>query len=323
MSEMAPLPPFALHRPNTVDECLALMAAYPQAKLIAGGTDLLPSMKQGLFRPANLISTHRIAALKVVDIQGTSFSIGSGFTLLDVQTNGLIAEPYPALAAACAQVATPTIQAMGTLGGNILLDTRCLWYNQSEFWRGALGGCLKCEGTICHVAPQGTGCYAVQSADTVPVLMLMGAEVEFAGAQGTRRMAVADLYDKDGRVGPQLNGLELLVRIILPAPTGQIAFRKLRVRAAIDYPLLLTAVRVDRDPQGRPIGGAVVLSALGPQPLQVEGVSDAIAAGDIAGAAELAFKQALPLATHTTASTWRKKMVRVEVRRALNSLIGD
>jgi 4-hydroxybenzoyl-CoA reductase subunit beta len=322
MSEMAPLPPFSLHRPDTVKECLALMAAHPKAKLIAGGTDLLPSMKQGLFRPAHLISTHRIAALKVVDVQGTSTSIGSGVSLLDAQSNGLITASYPALAAACAQVATPTIQAMGTLGGNIMLDTRCLWYNQSEFWRGALGGCLKCEGQICHVAPKGTGCYAAHSADTVPVLILLGAEVEFQGAQGTRRVAVADLYDKDGLVGTRVNGLELLVRVILPAPTGQLAFRKLRVRAAIDYPLLLTAVRVDRDTQGQPTGGAVVLSALGPQPLQVDGVSEAIAAGDIAGAAELAFKQALPLSTHGTASTWRKKMVRVEVRRALSSLLG-
>jgi 4-hydroxybenzoyl-CoA reductase subunit beta len=211
---------------------------------------------------------------------------------------------------------------MGTLGGNLMLDTRCIWYNQSQFWRDSLGGCLKCEGEICHVAPKGEGCYAAHSADTVPVLMLLGAQVEFASSGGTRRTPVAELYPEDGLYGPKAKAGELLTRVLIPAPSGVIAYRKLRTRGAIDYPLLLTAVRVDRDAAGAPIGGAIVLSALGPNPLQVQGVSEAIAAGDTEAAAELAFKQALPLSTHNGASTWRKKMVRVEVRRALAGILG-
>jgi 4-hydroxybenzoyl-CoA reductase subunit beta len=323
MSEMAPLPPFALHRPTTVEACIELMATHADAKIVAGGTDLLPSMKQGLFEPPTLISIHDIAALKSIEVQGTTTSIGSGVTLLDAQNDGLITHPYPALGEACSQVGTPTIQAMGTLGGNLLLDTRCIWYNQSAFWRDSLGGCLKCEGSVCHVAPKGSGCYAAHSADTVPVLMLLKAEAEFVGPNGTRRVPVSELYDSDGLKGPLLKGAELLTRIIVPAPKGRIAFRKLRVRAAIDYPLLLTAIRVDHDESGALSGGAIVLSAIGPQPLEIQGVSEAIRARDIDGAAEIAFKQAMPLSTHNTASTWRKKMVRVEVRRALTTLLEN
>jgi 4-hydroxybenzoyl-CoA reductase subunit beta len=322
MSEMLPLPRFSLLQPNSVEQCTALLAEHPEAKLIAGGTDLLPSMKYGIFSPPTLVSTGGIASLKAIEEIDGGLSLGASLTHWDLQSHPQVQALYPALVTACSQVATPTLQAMGTLGGNLMLDTRCIWYNQSQFWRDSLGGCLKCEGEICHVAPKGEGCYAAHSADTVPVLMLLGAQVEFASSGGTRRTPVAELYPEDGLYGPKAKAGELLTRVLIPAPSGVIAYRKLRTRGAIDYPLLLTAVRVDRDAAGAPIGGAIVLSALGPNPLQVQGVSEAIAAGDTEAAAELAFKQALPLSTHNGASTWRKKMVRVEVRRALAGILG-
>lgn len=323
MSEMLPLPEFELHHPESVEDCVALLQEHPEAKLIAGGTDLLPSMKYGLFAPPTLISTKRIRALRELGTENGGLQIGASLTHRELQKSPAVAERLPILGQVCSQIATPTLQAMGTLGGNIMLDTRCIWYNQSELWRTALGGCLKCEGSVCHVAPKGSGCYAAHSADTIPVLLLSNAEVEFAGPQGLRRVRLRDLYHSDGLIGTHTQPTELLTRILIPEPQGTIAYRKLRVRASLDYPLLLTAVRIDRDETGACTGGAVALSSIGPRPVLLEEeLSGLIREGDVGAAAEAAYKLTMPLSTHNTSSLWRKKMVRVEVRRALNQLMS-
>lgn len=323
MSSMLPLPSFDLQRPTSVDDATRALADHETSRLIAGGTDLLPSMKYGIFSDPVLISTQRIQGF--ADIAATDdggLRIGAGATLRNVKRHPVVAEKYPALADACGTIATPTIQAMGTLGGNVMLDTRCVWYNQSTFWRDSLKGCLKCEGTLCHVAPKGTGCYAAHSADTVPVLTLLDARAEFASVRGTREVALSELYDVDGRTWIKKERDELLTAIILPpAAPASLVHRKLRARGAIDYPLLLTAAKLDRDAQtGAVTGGRVILSAVGPQPIEVDGVSELLAAGETERVAEIAYKQIFPLATHVWSSTWRKKMIRVEVRRALESL---
>jgi 4-hydroxybenzoyl-CoA reductase subunit beta len=320
MADMLPLPPFELHQPTTVEAATRLLADQQGARLISGGTDLLPSMKGGLFSPPHLVSTRRIDGFSDIHVLDNGLSIGAGATLREVAAHPRILGDYPALVAAARTVATPTVQAMATLGGNLLLDTRCLWYNQSSFWRGALGGCLKCDGEICHVAPQGTGCYAAHSADTVPTLLLLEAQVELASIRGTRQIPLDALYLDDGMGWLSLEPGEILTRILLPpAPRARLTHRKLRARGAIDYPLLLTATRVDLDDAGTPTGGRVVLSALGPRPVEISGVGPLLAAGDHAGVAEAAWREAAPLSTHTWPSTWRKKMVRVEVQRALSA----
>ncbi|MCB9763302.1 MAG: FAD binding domain-containing protein [Alphaproteobacteria bacterium] len=313
---MLPLPDFDLHTPRTVSEAARLLTELPGARLIAGGTDLLPSMKYGLFEPPALIRLSRVRDLDAIEITEDGAAIGAGATLRAVAAHPVLRARLPALAAACRTVATPTLQAMGTLGGNVMLDTRCLYYNQSTFWRGALGGCLKCETggpPLCHVAPRGKGCYAAHSADTVPVLMLLDAEVELVSVRGRRRLPLAELYGDDGRTWLNKAPDELLTRLFVPwLPEGaRVVHRKLRARGAIDYPLLLTAVRLDPD------GGRVVLSALGPRPVEIEGVAAAMTARDVEAVADAAYAQAAPLSTHAWPSTWRKKMVRVEVRRAL------
>ncbi len=322
MSAMLPLPPFDLHRPETAEAAARLLAEHERSRLIAGGTDLLPSMKYGLFADPVLIATRRIAGIAdIAETDGGGLRIGAGASLRRVARDRRVAERYPALAAACRTVATPTIQAMGTLGGNVLLDTRCVWYNQSTFWRGALGGCLKCEGSICHVAPKGGGCYAAHSADTVPVLQLLDARAELLSVRGTRQVALSALYGDDGRTWLQKERDELLTAILLPPPPrARLGQRKLRARGAIDYPLLLTAVRLDRDDAGAVSGGRVVISAVGPRPIAIADVSEPLAAGAFEEVAELAYRQVFPLATQVWSSTWRKKMIRVEVRRALEAL---
>lgn len=317
---MLPLPPFALARPSTVEEAVALLAAHPEARVIAGGTDLLPSMKYGLFAPPLLVSTAGLPTLRqVAPTPAGGLALGAGLSLRELRRHPAL-QAWPALTAACATVATPTIQAMGTLGGNLLLDTRCVYYNQSTRWRTALGGCLKCatqREAICHVAPKGRGCYAAHSADTVPVLMVLGAQVELRSAAGSRTVPVADLYSEDGREGARLRPGELLTRVLLPPPTGAaVVHRKLRARAAIDYPLLLVAARVDAG------GGRVVVSAVGPRPMEVQGVAEALARGGAEAVAELAHHQVQPLGTHNQSAPWRKRLVRVEVRRAVQEALA-
>lgn len=312
---MLPLPPFSLLRPRQLSEALGMLAEEPGARAIAGGTDMLPSMKYGIYAPTTLVSLGGLAELRVAESRQGGLWLGAGLSLAEVRRNARVHELYPALSDACATVATPTLQAMGTLGGNVLLDTRCLYYNQSSFWRESLGGCLKCEvkgPTICHVAPKGKGCYAAHSADTVPALTLYGARAELASSRGTREVPLSELYGEDGRTYLHKAPDELLTGLWLPPPDGVVVHRKLRRRGAIDYPLLLVAAKLD--PEGR---GRVVLSAIGPRPLEVQGLAETLASDGVDAAAELAWKQAFPLATHSVPSVWRKRMVRVEVRRAL------
>lgn len=321
---MLPLPTFSLLHPERVDQALEMFQAHTQARYVAGGTDLLPSMKQGLFSPPTLISLERLSELRGVSVQDGLLRVGAMTSLAELAASPLVQQAAPGLVQAARGIATPTLQNMGTIGGNLLLDTRCRFYNQSVFWRGALGegtqsGCLKCDPQgICHVAPKGTGCYAAHSADTVPTLMLLDAQVEIATpGQGRQRVSVSELYGPDGREGGadgrlQLPPGALLVALWLPQDQPATVHRKLRTRAAIDYALLIVAA----GPQG------VVVSAVGPQPQRITGVDQALADGDHEAVAEAASKQIQPLSTHIPPVPWRKKMVRVLVRRALEDLAG-
>jgi 4-hydroxybenzoyl-CoA reductase subunit beta len=304
---MLPFPSFSYEAPDTLDDLVAL-AAEPGARLIAGGTDLLPSMKHRLFRPGTLVSLGRVGALRGVCDSGGELSIAAGTTLREVARDPIVAARYPALRDAVRTIATSTIQAMATLGGNVMLDTRCLYYNQPEGWRDAIGGCLKADGQVCHVAPNGRGCYAAQSSDSIPVLWLYGAELELVSTGGTRRVAVRDLFDVDGRTWLKVQPGEVLTRVILPPPPeGVVVHRKLRARGAIDYGLLLTAVHL------RPDGGArAVIGAVAPHPIEVD-------VADVAELAQAGWKAAVPMTTHAWPAHWRKHMVRVELARAAAS----
>ena len=304
---MLPFPVFAHVAPTSVSAAVAAIAS-PGARVVAGGTDLLPSMKHRLFEPTLLVSTRRIAGLRDVgraDVGG--MWLGSGLTLREVSRLPEVKAEYPGLVAACRSVATPTIQAMATLGGNVLLDTRCMYYNQPQGWREALGGCLKKDGSVCHVAPRGRGCYATCSADTVPTLVLLGAEVELVSTRAVRRVPVAELYREDGIAPIRMEPDELLTRVWLPRSAGATVHRKLRPRQAIDYAQLLVAAG------GQKGAYTVVLGAVTSSPVRVSGA-------DAEAVAEAAWRAVQPLATQLSAATWRKKMVRVETRRAVEAL---
>jgi len=300
---MLPLPSFRLECPDTLAQLLPL-AAVPGSRLLAGGTDLIPALKHRLFSAEVVVSLAGIASLSEIHETDTGLRIGAGAKLWDVARHSTVLRDYPALAAACRTIATSTIQAMGTLGGNVMLDVRCIYYNQPDTWRESIGGCLKCEGDVCHVARTGTGCYAAHSADTVPALWLLGAQLELQSTSGTRTLALSALYGEDGIDRLKTKPGEVLTAITLPPPSGATVHRKLRLRGAIDYPALLVAVHRHGE------GATAVLSAIGPRPIevQVEAAEDLV---------EAALAVAKPLHTHAISTPWRRHMVQVEVARAL------
>lgn len=305
---MLPLPRFQLSQPTTLADALAALA--DGAVVIAGGTDLLPSMKHRLFEPARVVSLAGIASLRSVAEGDGGLVIGAGATLREVARHPVVQVRFPALAAACRTVATPTIQAMATLGGQVALDTRCVFYNQPAGWRASVGGCLKKDGAVCHVAPKGAGCYAAHSADTVPALWLYGAVIGLRSASGARAVPLRGLYGEDGRTWLGVRPGEVITSITLPEPTSSVVHRKVRTRAAIDYGALLVAV--GRSEQGL----RAVVSAVGPRPIEV-------AAATPEALAEAAHAAVHPLATHLHPVPWRRALVRIEVLRAANALVGD
>jgi len=309
---MLPLPHFEYVVPTGAVEASRLLSS-PDARLVAGGTDFLVSMKHRLFEPKLLVSARRIPEMQGIFPVDGWLSIGAGSTLRTVSRHPIVEQRLPSLAHACRTVATPTIQAMATLGGNLMLDTRCMYYNQPAGWRASLGYCLKREGSVCHVAPKGRGCYATQAADTVPVLWLLGAEAEFVSVSGTRRVPVSDMYRNDGMAWLNARPDEVLTRINVPLVDRPVVHRKLRTRQAIDYAQVLVAVAAPVE--AGQLWSAVV-SSVAPRPILVESET-------ADGLSELAFRDSQPLGTHLAAAPWRKKMVRVEVARALETLLQN
>src|SRR5271165_2696815 len=212
------LPSFQLLRPKTSDEAVALLAGCDgEVKVVAGGTDLLPSMKQKLFTPSFVLDLRGISELRGIrSTPGNGVEIGALTTLSAIEHSPLIRKDYPVLYHAARTVASPVLRNMGTIGGNLCLDTRCLWYNQSLLWRKSCGFCLKKDGDLCHVAPGGNFCWATFSGDTPPALLCLDAEVEIIGPSGTKRVALRDFYINDGIVRHQLTADEIVTRVHLP-----------------------------------------------------------------------------------------------------------
>jgi 4-hydroxybenzoyl-CoA reductase subunit beta len=330
---------YAYHRPRSLPEALALLREHEDALAVAGGTDLVPNMKHRLFTPGHLVALGGVAELHGIALAGAGGApvpedspeargvvVGACTTLAQLARHPLVRRFLPSLATAAGHVAGPQIRNRGTLGGNLCLDTRCTYYNQSLFWRGALGYCLKKDGTVCHVTRTGRKCVAAHSADTPPVLMTLGAVVDLASADGERTVPVADFFVADGEWNTVRRRDEVVsrVRVPLPGPRTRAAYVKVRQRNSIDFPLLSIAVAAELEDDGTLADLRVVVSALGARPRVVTGL-DRIAIGhrlaDTAQAvAQQAFRQCHPLENLIVDPEWRRAMVPVYVRRALGAL---
>ncbi|HXP30148.1 MAG TPA: 4-hydroxybenzoyl-CoA reductase subunit beta [Stellaceae bacterium] len=244
---MSLLPSFALIRAASVAEVVAARRSHADCQLLAGGTDLIANLRHGLGSPTALIDITGLPGMQEIAADPADIRIGVGVTLARLVDDALIRRYFPALADAAATVAASTHRASATLGGNLCLDTRCVFYNQSEWWRQSNDFCLKHRGTVCHVAPTGNRCHAAYSGDTAPVLLVLGAQAELGGADGTRWIALDELFHDDGAAHLTLGADEMLLSVRLPIEPGLLAgYEKARLRGAIDFPLAGVAVSLRR-----------------------------------------------------------------------------
>jgi 4-hydroxybenzoyl-CoA reductase subunit beta len=315
------LPEFQYLRPRSIGEAVEMLGKHaPSVQILAGGTDLVPSLKQQLFAPRHLVDLGGVRELSAILPADGGLQIGAMTTLTNLERSREVAQRYPVLHEAVKTVASPVLRNMGTVGGNICLDTRCLWYNQSLAWRKSCGFCIKKDGDLCHVAPGGSKCWAAFSADTPPALLCLEAEIEIASPRGVRRMPLAEFYNNDGIDRMKLAKDELLTRVILPARTAgwRGVYRKLRVRGSIDYPLAGVAVAFQRN--GTVSEVRIAITGVNPAPLLVR--ADALKGMELsdelaAQVADVAAKAAKPLTTSALTPEYRREMVRVFTRRAL------
>ena len=292
--------------------------------ILAGGTDFIPSMRQKLFEPEYVLDLSRVTAMRGISPQPDgSVEIGALTTLRAIERSSFLQQHYPVLTEAAATVASPVLRNMGTIGGNICLDTRCLWYNQSLTWRKGCGFCIKKDGDLCHVAPGGTKCWAVFSGDTPPALLCLNAEIEIANSAGIRHVPLRDFYTGLGDNYRKLQPNELVTRIFLPASAAdyQGVYRKLRVRGSIDYPLAGVAVVMKRS-NGHVADARIGITAVNPAPLLVKGASEMLAGKAVDEAlaeavGDLAAKTAKPLTTSALTPEYRREMIRVFTKRAV------
>jgi 4-hydroxybenzoyl-CoA reductase subunit beta len=319
------LPEFKLLRPRDLEEAVRHLGEHAgNLRVLAGGTDLIPSMRQKLFEPEYVLDLRGITTMLGIRPQGNGgVEIGALTTLRAIERSDFLRQHYPVLTEAAATVASPVLRNMGTIGGNICLDTRCLWYNQSLTWRKGCGFCIKKDGDLCHVAPGGTKCWAVFSGDTPPALLCLNAEIEIASASGTRRLPLRDFYTGLGDNYRKLQPNELVTRVFLPASTADYrgVYRKLRVRGSIDYPLAGVAVVMKRS-NGHIADARIGITAVNPAPLLVKGAGDLLTGKVVdealaAAVGDLAAKTAKPLTTSALTPEYRREMIRVFTKRAV------
>jgi 4-hydroxybenzoyl-CoA reductase subunit beta len=325
---MLRLPEFTYLEPKSVRQALRMKRdAGPGGMYVAGGTDLYPNMKRRHQEPKAVISLAGIRALGRITggKRGSEISVGAGVTLTALHTNGRILKGHAALARAAELVSTPLLRNMGTFGGNLCLDTRCNYYNQSYEWRKAIDFCMKKEGSICWVAPSSPRCWAVQSSDTAPVAVAVGAEFVLVGPEDERVIAANDFFNDDGIRYLAKHPDEILTEVRLPAlDSWDATYWKLRRRGTFDFPVLGVAAWIRWD--GALVADArIVLGAVASYPMPVPEAAQAIIGTSlddeaVTAAANAAFRPSKPMDNTDFGLAWRKEMTRVYVQGALEEL---
>jgi 4-hydroxybenzoyl-CoA reductase subunit beta len=332
------LPKFELIEARTYADAASLLRAHGAGELdpargtpslrvmtVAGGTDLFPNMKRRQFTPEVLISLQRVEGATTVGVNG-ALHLGAGVTLATLASHPAILERWTALAHGAVAVSTPQLRNAGTIGGNLCLDTRCNWYDQSLFWRSAEGFCMKTHPeVVCRVAPSSPRCLAVASADTVPALLALGASVRIEGARGGRDLAVADLYREDGIRFLGIARDEVVAGITVPDGTGwRSTYMKLRDRGSFDFPIVGIAAAVRRDGDVV-VDARIAVTAVASRAMLVDGAAGALVGSPlsdeaIAAAADAVHKAARPMDNTSGTIPQRKRTARVFAERVLASL---
>lgn len=319
------LPNFQVHRPSTVEEAVKLRTENADSRFLAGGTDMIVNVRRGIEQPSDLIDLTHIGELTEIREEGDGTRIGAAITLSQLAENGDVASSYRAVSEAAGSVAGPTHRTYGTVGGNLCLDTRCLFYNQSEWWRSSNAYCLKHRGDVCHVAPGGKACFAAFSGDLAPAMLVHDARADLIGPDGRRQIPLADLYRDDGMDHLTIAPGELLASVLLPKEAADIpsGYEKSRVRGSIDFPLAGAAARL------RLNGGViedikVALTGVRSWPFVITGtekfVGAAVDDGTLDELREMARTQSKPMRTSTVAPWYRRRVVGAITRRLVARL---
>ena len=322
------LPKFEHLQPESLEEALDLLSEHgEEAKVIAGGTDLLVSMKQRLLTPRYLLNLKELAELDFIEDDQEGLRIGALTRLTTLIKSPLVQEKFPVLAQAASYVSAPPLQNMGTLGGNLCLNTRCFFYNQSQFWRQARPLCFKTGGEMCHVVKGGDHCYSVYQGDLAPVLIALEARVKLAKKGGEWVISLLDLYTGKGEKPIALEAGETLTEVEIPAPADSWGgdYQKLRYRGAMDFPLVGVAAVLTWNGETC-TRSKVVLTAVASAPVVVEEAGKLLEEQKpdeeaIARAAEAAYEVAHPVANIGSTPLYRRKMVRVMTKRAIANAV--
>jgi 4-hydroxybenzoyl-CoA reductase subunit beta len=335
---MDALPSFDLVRPQTLDELIAARAAHADSRLLGGGTDLVVNIRRGIVAPPVLIETNQVSELRGIKVDAHTLEIGASTTLAELAAHPEIVRHYPVVAQAAAHIAGPTQRNMGTVGGNLCLDTRCIFYNQSEWWRAANHHCLKTTGEICHVAPKSRGvCFATFSGDLAPALLVLDAELDIAGPAGRRTIPLAELYigyarqdepvtetSGDGRYFLSLRSGEFVATVRVKNTSGlRSGYDKIRIRRSIEYPVTGVAVALQREAD-RLADLRVAFTGTNPRPVRLAGTAT-LCGGPldprvVAGLDALVRDQIMAMKTTLTPGHYRRRVAGVLAQRLLRQL---
>src|SRR6516164_7787441 len=338
---MDALPQWRLLRPTSLAEVVKARAEHPRAQLVGGGTDLLVNIRRGIVAPPVLIDVNNVGEMRTLKADAQGIEIGAAVTLAELAAHPAAALHYPVLAQAASCIAGPTQRNMGTVGGNLALDTRCLYYNQSEWWRSANNHCLKTTGDICYVAPKSRGiCFATFSGDLAPALMTLGAELDLAGPAGSRTVPLKGIYigyarqdrpitesEGDGKYYLALRKGELITRVRAKNTPGlRSAYDKIRIRRSIEYPVTGVAVALRRE--GDVLAELrVAFTGTNPRPVLLEGTS-ALCGGPLDARAldgldRLVRDQIMSMKTTFTPGHYRRRVAGVLARRLVQRLFDE
>jgi 4-hydroxybenzoyl-CoA reductase subunit beta len=331
---MDALPEFDLLRPASLDEAIKAHATCAASQLLGGGTDLLVNIRRGIVAPPVLLDMSGVTELAAISADANGLAIGASATLARLAEHPGLIEHYPVVAQAARGVAGPTQRNMGTVGGNLCLDTRCIFYNQSTWWRAANNHCLKTTGDICHVAPKSHGvCFATFSGDLAPALLVLGAEIDLAGPASRRTLALDDFYighaRHDGTSGDGKNYLALAPGEIVVAvrakhtPALRSGYDKIRIRRSIEYPVAGVAAALTRE-GARLTDLRVAFTGTNPRPVLLEGTA-ALCGGALdervlSGLDALVRDQIMAMKTTFTPGHYRRRVAGVLARRLVTRL---
>jgi len=329
---------FRVLTPATIDDVIAARRQYPDSKPLGGGTDLVVNIRRGIVAPPVLIDMNRVPELHALKADAHTLEIGASVRLNELATHPGVVRHYPVVAQAAEHIAGPTQRNMGTVGGNICLDTRCIFYNQSEWWRDANNHCLKTTGTICHVAPKSRGvCFATYSGDLAPALLILGAEIDIAGPQGKRTIPLEKLFigfarqdvpvtetQGDGKFYLSLRPGEIVTAVRARNTPGlRSAYDKIRIRRSIEYPVAGVAVALKRDGD-KLTDLRIGFTGTNPRPVLLTGTKElcggALDERVIKGLDALVRDQIMPMKTTFTPGHYRRRVAGVLGRRLVQRL---